>query len=66
VLLSRGGVEITYSRTGQGAAPSWPKDNQSWDTRDDTGEHYTYIRNPDGNLIELMYHPPSFALRYFP
>ena len=22
-----------------------------------TGEHYTYIRDPDGNLIELVYHP---------
>ena len=66
VLLSRGGVKITYSRNGQGAALSRPKDNQSWDTRDDTGEHYTYIRNPDGNLIELVSHPPFFVLRYFP
>jgi catechol 2,3-dioxygenase-like lactoylglutathione lyase family enzyme len=30
-------------------------------TRDDTGEHYTYIRDPDGNLIELVYHPLGLA-----
>jgi catechol 2,3-dioxygenase-like lactoylglutathione lyase family enzyme len=48
---------IAYSRAGQGVAPRRPEDNQSWGTRDDTGEHYTYIRDPDGNLIELVYHP---------
>ena len=25
--------------------------------REDTGEHYTYIQDPDGNTIELVYHP---------
>jgi catechol 2,3-dioxygenase-like lactoylglutathione lyase family enzyme len=25
--------------------------------REDTGEHYTYLYDPDGNLIELVYHP---------
>ena len=25
--------------------------------REDTNEHYTYINDPDGNLIELVYHP---------
>jgi catechol 2,3-dioxygenase-like lactoylglutathione lyase family enzyme len=25
--------------------------------REDTGEHYMYINDPDGNLIELVYHP---------
>jgi hypothetical protein len=25
--------------------------------REDTGEHYTYIHDPDGNLIELVHHP---------
>ena len=49
-----------------GATPRRPEDNQSWGTRDDTGEHYTYIRDPDGNLIKLGYHSPSFALRYCP
>ena len=48
---------VAYSRAGQGARPSGPEDNRTWGTRDDTGEHYTYIRDPDGNLIELVYHP---------
>jgi catechol 2,3-dioxygenase-like lactoylglutathione lyase family enzyme len=25
--------------------------------REDTGEHYTYIHDPDGNMIELVSHP---------
>jgi catechol 2,3-dioxygenase-like lactoylglutathione lyase family enzyme len=25
--------------------------------REDTGEHYTYIHDPDGNMIEVVYHP---------
>jgi lactoylglutathione lyase len=25
--------------------------------REDSGEHYTYIHDPDGNMIELVYHP---------
>jgi len=25
--------------------------------REDSGEHYTYIHDPDGNLIELVHHP---------
>jgi len=25
--------------------------------REDTDEHYTYVHDPDGNLIELVHHP---------
>ncbi len=25
--------------------------------REDTGEHYTYVHDPDGNMIEIVYHP---------
>jgi hypothetical protein len=25
--------------------------------REDSSEHYTYIKDPDGNLIELVNHP---------
>jgi len=28
--------------------------------REDTGEHYTYIHDPDGNMIELVQHPLGF------
>ena len=29
----------------------------SWATRDYTGNHYTYIHDPDDNMIELVHHP---------
>ena len=29
----------------------------TWNTRDYTGNYYTYIRDPDGNTIELVHHP---------
>jgi catechol 2,3-dioxygenase-like lactoylglutathione lyase family enzyme len=49
---------IAYSRTGQGAFnPVGTGNDPRWGKRDDTGEHYTYIHDPDGNLIELLYHP---------
>jgi catechol 2,3-dioxygenase-like lactoylglutathione lyase family enzyme len=49
---------IAYSRAGQGALTgAGTGDGQRWGKRDDTGEHYTYIHDPDGNRIELVYHP---------
>ena len=49
---------IDYSRAGQGGlGRGGAGDEQRWGTRDDTGEHYTYIHDPDGNIIELVYHP---------
>jgi catechol 2,3-dioxygenase-like lactoylglutathione lyase family enzyme len=32
-------------------------DNAKQGRREDTNEHYTYINDPDDNLIELVYHP---------
>ena len=29
----------------------------SWGLRDYSGGHYTYIHDPDGNMIELVHHP---------
>lgn len=36
-----------------------PRDEgeSSWRRREYTGHHYTYIRDPDDNIIELLYHP---------
>ena len=45
---------IAYSRRNQGGGTG---DDQRWGKRNDTGEHYTYIQDPDGNTIELVYHP---------
>jgi hypothetical protein len=49
---------IEYSRAGQGASTTGGTgDDQRWGRREDTGEQYTYIHDPDGNRIELVYHP---------
>ena len=29
----------------------------TWEHREYTGHRYTYIRDPDNNIIELLYHP---------
>lgn len=49
---------INFSRTGQGAfTPTGTGDDDRWGKREDNGESYTYIHDPDGNLIELTHHP---------
>ena len=44
---------IFYSKMQRQA----PGAETSWGSRDYTGNHYTYIRDPDGNTIELVHHP---------
>ena len=53
--LDRLGVH--YSRTGGGAFMGTGGDDEKQGRREDTNEHYTYVSDPDGNLIELVYHP---------
>lgn len=49
---------VDHSRTAGGAfAPGGGGDDPKEGRREDTNEHYTYINDPDGNLIELVYHP---------
>lgn len=49
---------VFYSRTAGGAfGPSTEGDNPSQGRREDTEEQYTYLSDPDGNLIELVCHP---------
>jgi len=49
---------VAYSRTGQGAFDRVGMGNdERWGKREDSGEHYTYLKDPDGNLIERVYHP---------
>src|SRR5262245_4168354 len=51
-------LDVAYSRAGQDAmSPGGTGNDQRWGKRNDTGEHYTYIHDPDGNRIELVYHP---------
>lgn len=48
----------TYSRTAGGSfPPSLGGNDAKQRRREDTNEHFTYISDPDGNLIELVYHP---------
>ena len=49
---------VGYSRTAGGSFGSnIGGDDSRQGQREDTNEHYTYINDPDGNLIELVYHP---------
>ena len=48
---------VPYTRTGGGAFSGTGGDDPRQGTREDTGERYTYISDPDDNLIELVYHP---------
>ena len=50
-------VGVNYSRTAGGSfGTSVGGDDSREGRREDTNEHYTYINDPDGNLIELVYH----------
>ena len=48
---------IAYSRTGGGAFMGTGGDDARHGRREDTNEQYTYVSDPDGNLIELVHHP---------
>ena len=48
-------LSVHYSRNPS-SSPGVGTD-PSWGSRDYTGNHYTYIRDPDGNIIELVHHP---------
>ncbi len=48
---------VSYSRSGGGSFVGTGGADPYQGTREDTGEHYTYINDPDGNLIELVSHP---------
>ena len=51
-------LEVHYSRTAGGAfGPNVGGSDPGQGQREDTNEHYTYISDPDRNLIELVYHP---------
>lgn len=49
---------VPYSRTGGGriGLASGGADAR-YGQREDSREYYTYIHDPDGNMIELVYHP---------
>jgi len=49
---------IKHVRTSAaGTMPNIGGNDPTQGLREDTGEHYTYIHDPDGNMIELVQHP---------
>ena len=49
---------VRYARTGGGRiGTTTGGDNTRYGNREDSGEYYTYIHDPDGNMIELVCHP---------
>ena len=49
---------VPYSRNAGGAfGANIDGNDPGQGQREDTDEHYTYISDPDGNLIELVQHP---------
>lgn len=49
---------VPHTRTFRGSnRPNIGGTDPHQGRREDTGEHFTYIHDPDGNLIELVYHP---------
>ena len=48
---------IPYVRTSAASTGNIGGTDSQQGRREDTGEHYTYIHDPDGNMIELVYHP---------
>jgi len=49
--------KIPMSRTAGGSFTGTGGEDPLHGTREDTGERYTYISDPDDNLIELVSHP---------
>ena len=57
VLLCLEALGVSYSRSPGGSYSNIGGTDSYEGRREDTGEHFTYIRDPDNNLIELVYHP---------
>jgi catechol 2,3-dioxygenase-like lactoylglutathione lyase family enzyme len=58
MLAHLGALGIPHARTSAastGANVGGTDPHQG--RREDTDEHYAYIHDPDGNMIELVYHP---------
>ena len=48
---------VLCTRTAGGSFTGTGGEDPQHGIREDTGERYTYISDPDDNLIELVYHP---------
>ena len=51
-------LSVAYARTGGGRiGTTIGGENTRYGQREDSSEYYTYIHDPDGNMIELVCHP---------
>ena len=41
--------------------PPGSEEKSSWGKREYSGNHYTYVTDPNGNIIELVHHPLGIA-----
>ena len=41
--------------------PPGSEEKSSWGRREYSGNHYTYVTDPNGNIIELVHHPLGIA-----
>jgi catechol 2,3-dioxygenase-like lactoylglutathione lyase family enzyme len=57
MLAHLDGLGIPHVRTSAAGRPNIGGSDPYQGRREDTGEHYTYIHDPDGNMIELVHHP---------
>ncbi len=48
---------VPYTRTAGGSFTGTGGEDPRQGIREDTGERFTYISDPDDNLIELVFHP---------
>ena len=55
-LANLDALGVSYSRSAGGAFTGAGGEDPHQGRREDTGEHYTYIADPDNNLIELVFH----------
>ena len=56
-LANLDALGVPYSRQANGAFTGVGGPDPHQGRREDTNEHYTYLADPDGNLIELVHHP---------
>jgi catechol 2,3-dioxygenase-like lactoylglutathione lyase family enzyme len=57
MLAHLGQLGVPHVRTSAASTGNIGGTDPHQGRREDSGEHYTYIHDPDGNLIELVYHP---------
>ena len=48
---------VSYNRRPPSSTSNLGGDDPKFGNREDSGEFFTYVHDPDGNMIELVHHP---------